>query len=247
MPKEKPTPAKHTVNTEPSQSLLSKMFTPLTDFPSRMASDFVRDTSARPDENVWLARAKGMAQGMAQGAGDLMSDMTSPASLAAAYIPGVMGMRRSGRAYQTMREAAMPRINPNPPAVNTFDLVMPQRATAGIDVGPRVGRAIAPDYVNTPSEFNTADDVFEHYYKNSVANRGTAADVPNNSVAQNLERERRAITDRRGSGNPESPTRRKLFDKTYDSRYNKSERRGSGKRDIPPGKYMKKKKNSGDK
>ena len=192
--KEKPTPAQHVVNTEPSQSMLSKFFSPLTDMPSRMASDFVRDTSRKPEENVWLARGKGFLQGAAQGAGDLASDMTSPANLAAMYIPSVMGMRRAGKAYSAARELAMPRINPRPDPINTIDLVMPQRATAGIDVGPRIGKAIAPDYINVKPEYNNADEAFNAAHRRMQANR----DVPNNPSARRLEAGR--LRDERKAG-----------------------------------------------
>lgn len=176
--KEKPTPARHTVDTSPRKSLMSKLFTPLTDAPSRMAGDITSMMDTAPTENPLLARLKGFGMGAIEGAGDVVSGMTSPVSLATMAIPGISALRNASRAGNAARTAAMPRINARPDPITTIDL--------------------------GPSDFRNADDVMEYFANKASASRGTAADVPANPVAQTLERERRAIE--RGMPPPRTPT-----------------------------------------
>jgi hypothetical protein len=173
------------------------MFTPLTDAPSRMARDFSRDVDRRPEENVWLARGKGFLRGAAEGAGDVLSDMTSPASLAMMVAPPVNALRKAGIAGRAARDAEMLRVG---------NLVKSRPANVGgqIDVTP---------------EYNSADDAFQALYDRMSLKKGTPGNIPDNDVARTLERERRVI-ERRGTGDPNDPTRRKMFGKPYDSRYN---------------------------
>lgn len=178
MPKEKPTQPKHTVDTSPRKSLLSRMFTPLTDAPSRMAGDITSAMDTAPTENPLLARLKGFGMGAIEGAGDVVSGMTSPVSLATMAIPAMGALSRAGQAGNAARTAAMPRINARPDPITTIDL--------------------------GPSDFRNVDDVMEYFAGRAGARRGTPADVPNNPVAQNLERERRAIE--RGMPPPRTPT-----------------------------------------
>lgn len=175
--KEQPTPPKHTVNTEPSQSFLSKMFTPMTDMPSRMARDFTRDVDRRPTENPILARGKGFLMGAAEGAGDLLSDMTSPASMMMMAVPEAIAMRRAMAGVDATTDAAR----------NIGGMAMRTRPQIPVETPPAMT-------IDLGSEFNNADDVFQHYWNQLAKKRGMPGDVPENPVAQRLESERRAIS-----------------------------------------------------
>lgn len=100
-------------NEKPKRSIASRLMTPLTDLPSRIAGsvsnaiDAPRAGSNAFDPNSMMGRyeqfgnrlnagARGMMAGMTQGVGDLTSDMTSPASIFSSLL-GVGGARQAAR------------------------------------------------------------------------------------------------------------------------------------------------------